>query len=103
MTRREETPGVFNDSRSRWGPSRRTMMGGVAATGVVLAADAISASPAAAAAGRGASTRLTGDVPEDLVAHVRDARAGLIDVYVGEWHVQVRDRALAAQLVNAAH
>jgi hypothetical protein len=78
-------------------------MGAAAATGVVLAADAISASPAAAAASRSGSTRLAGDVPPDVVAHVRDAHAGLIDVYVGERHVQVRDRALAAQLVNAAH
>jgi hypothetical protein len=78
------------------------MMGAVAATGVMLAADAISAPPAAAVGSRGASPGLTAEVPADVVAHVRDARAGVVDIYVGERHLQVRDRALAAHLVNAS-
>ena len=79
--------------------TRRTVIAAAATTGAILAAEALSA-PASATTE--SSARLTGDVPNDVVAHVRDARAGLIDVYVGERHVEVRNRDLAAQLIRAS-
>ena len=39
---------------------------------------------------------------EAVVVHVRDARTGDLDVYVGERHVRVRDRDLASRLAAAA-
>ena len=39
---------------------------------------------------------------ETMTVHVRDARTGQLDIYVGERHVQVRDRDLAARLIAAA-
>jgi hypothetical protein len=41
-------------------------------------------------------------VEETMTVHVRDARTGLLDIYVGERHIQVRDRDLAARLIAAA-
>jgi hypothetical protein len=79
--------------------TRRTVIAAAATTGAILTAEALS-TPASAATE--SSARLTGDVPNDVVAHVRDARAGLIDVYVGERHVEVHDRRLAAQLIKAS-
>jgi hypothetical protein len=79
--------------------TRRTVIAAAATTGAILAAEALS-TPASAATEP--SARLTGDVPNDVVAHVRDARTGLIDVYVGERHVEVRDRRLAAHLIKAS-
>jgi hypothetical protein len=75
------------------------MLKGAAATGLTAAtagvvADILFASPANAA---GSSA---GD--GDLVAHVRDARRGDIDLYVGTRHVSVRDRSLASHLARAA-
>ena len=37
-----------------------------------------------------------------MTVHVRDARTGQLDIYVGERHVQVRDRDLTARLIAAA-
>ena len=80
--------------------TRRTMLKGAAATGLTAAtagvvADLLFAAPAGAATG---SSTADGD----LVAHVRDARSGDIDLYVGTRHVSVRDRALASHLARAA-
>lgn len=76
---------------------------GVAAAGTTLAV--LGAGPAAAAA---KGTRPQGepgaDAPgcaapgQEVVVHVRDARTGLLDVFVGERHVQLRDRQLADAL-----
>ena len=41
-------------------------------------------------------------VEETIVVHVRDARTGQLDIFVGERHVQVRDRDLASRLIAAA-
>lgn len=76
------------------------MLKGAAATGLTAAtagvvADLLFAAPASAAAGGSTADG-------DLVAHVRDARSGSIDLYVGTRHVSVRDRALAAHLARAA-
>jgi hypothetical protein len=42
------------------------------------------------------------DMPDPVVAHVRDATTGEIALYVGDREVTVRDRRLASQLVKAA-
>jgi hypothetical protein len=81
--------------------SRRTMLKSAALAGVGVAtagvvADILFAGPAAAA------TSAHGSSEGDLVAHVRDARSGHIDLYVGTRAVSVRDRALASRLANAA-
>ncbi len=39
---------------------------------------------------------------EPIVAHVRDARSGVIDLYVGKRRVTVTDRRIAAELARAA-
>jgi hypothetical protein len=39
---------------------------------------------------------------EPLVAHVHDARTGVVDLYTGTRHVRFTDRQLAARLVRAA-
>jgi hypothetical protein len=39
---------------------------------------------------------------ETIVVHVRDARTGHLDLYVGDRHIQVNDRDLASRLVKAA-
>jgi hypothetical protein len=80
--------------------TRRTMLKGAAATGLTAAtagvvADILFAAPANAAS----SSASDGG---DLVAHVRDAGRGDIDLYVGTRHVSVRDPALASHLARAA-
>ncbi|MCZ7425630.1 hypothetical protein O7607_07795 [Micromonospora sp. WMMA1949] len=39
---------------------------------------------------------------EPIVVHLRDAAAGVMDVFVGTNRVEVRDRGLADRLVRAA-
>ena len=39
---------------------------------------------------------------EPVVAHVKDARTGEIDLFVGTRHIRVVDQQLAARLSNAA-
>ena len=39
---------------------------------------------------------------EPLVAHVHDARTGVVDLYTGTRHVRFTDRQLAARLARAA-
>ncbi len=78
------------------------MLKGAAAAGVTAAtagvvADILFAGPASAA-----STSHSSNDGGDVVAHVRDVRAGHIDLYVGTRQVSVRDRALASRLARAA-
>ena len=40
---------------------------------------------------------------EPVVAHVRDAKKGEIDVFVGTKHFTVQDRQLASRIVGATH
>jgi len=82
------------------GPSRRTVIAGGAAGLTLVASGALLATgveAAAAATGAVSRSRLTG---EPVVAHVRDARTGEIDVFVGERKVRIRDRAVAARLAS---
>lgn len=98
----DEIPSAPTESGLLRAPTtRRTMLKGAAATGVTAAtagvvADLLFAAPASAATGSAATAE------GDLVAHVRDARSGDIDLYVGTRHVSVRDRSLAAHLARAA-
>jgi len=39
---------------------------------------------------------------ETVVVHVRDARTGDLDIYVGDRHLRLRDRDLTSRLVAAA-
>jgi nitrous oxide reductase len=96
MPQREDVPRTRDERTSQMRVSRRGMLAGIAAAGAVGAAGALAAVPAAAAA------TVPADAPDDLVAHVRDPHAGLIDLYVGDRHVELHDRALAAHLVHAA-
>ncbi len=93
-------------------PSRRSVLRGAAGVGAAgVAATALGglggqalAAPAAAA-GRAGTERGETDTPErsePIVAHVRDASTGHIDLYQGTGSAQVRDTELAARLVQAA-
>ena len=81
---------------------------GVAAVGAVTLAAPRTAqaetavAPAVAPSHPGAHGPVHPVLEETMTVHVRDARAGLLDIYVGERHVQVRDKDLAARLIAAA-
>jgi len=90
--------------------SRRSVLRGAAGAGVAgVAASTLigSAVPAFAASARPeardtkAETK-DADTSEQIVVHVRDARAGEIDVFRGTSHIRVQDRELAARLVRAS-
>jgi len=87
-------------------PSRRQVIAGAGAGLGLVATGALAgvAGSTVLASGRTGSSRsgsagdaaqASGDV---VVAHVRDASTGDIDVYVGERQVRIRDRAVAARL-----
>jgi hypothetical protein len=40
---------------------------------------------------------------EPLVAHVHDARTGVVDLFTGTRHIRFTDRRLAARLAKAAN
>lgn len=40
---------------------------------------------------------------DPVVAHIRDAKKGEIDVYVGTKHFTLQDRGLANRIMGAAH
>lgn len=90
--------------------SRRSVLRGAAgASAAGLALTTFAVSPALAATqARAAVAPDDNRVPdhiadgEAVVAHVRDVRAGEIDVYRGTSHVRVLDRALAARLARAS-
>ena len=71
-----------------------------AAAGVVAAVPLGVGALGARAAGAGEPDQPV-DMPEPVVAHVRNAATGEISLYVGDREVTVRDRRLASQLVRA--
>ncbi len=77
---------------------------GAAAVGAVTLASPRTAQAEAAPAPThpGARGPVHPVIEETMTVHVRDARAGLLDIYVGERHIQVRDKELAARLIAAA-
>ena len=92
--------------------SRRSVLGVAAGAGVAgVAASTLigSAIPAFAASARpdahdtkAATKTADADTSEQIVVHVRDARAGEIDVFRGTSHIRVQDRELAARLIRAS-
>ncbi|MFL6098907.1 MAG: hypothetical protein ACJ71T_03020 [Actinomycetales bacterium] len=78
------------------------MLKGAAATGLTAATAGVVADLLFAAPAGAATTGSSASGEGDLVAHVRNARSGDIDLYVGTRHVSVRDRALVAHLARAA-
>jgi hypothetical protein len=50
-------------------------------------------------AGGATKTSSNGD---PVVVHVRDAKTGQIDMFIGQSHVTVNDRALANRIISAA-
>jgi hypothetical protein len=93
-------------------PSRRSVLRGaagasmaavtVAAGGATaLAAGTPTAHPGASVARQAAETPASHD-DQAIVAHVRDARSGEIDLFRGTRQVRVHDRELAARLIRAS-
>lgn len=77
---------------------------GIAATTLTAMADSV---PATAQSGSRTTPASRGQaqdegVGETIVAHVRDAVSGEIDIYRGTTHTRLRDRELAARLVRAS-
>lgn len=60
------------------------------------------ATPAVAAPAQADQHNQVADNADPVVAHVKDARTGEIDLFVGTRHVRVVDQQLAARLSNAA-
>jgi len=103
----DENPSVPTESTAGSGllakpTTRRTMLKGAAATGLTAATAGVVADLLFAAPAGAATTGSSASGDGDLVAHVRNARSGDIDLYVGTRHVSVRDRALVAHLARAA-
>ena len=81
------------------GLSRRTLIANAVLTGTAVVV--------APAIGRAVDSATTGEQPytgrldEPLVARVRDPRTGVIDIFFGEEHIVLHDRAIAARLARA--
>jgi hypothetical protein len=88
--------------------SRRTALRGAAAAGIAATALAATAAPALAAAGPSPQAKAaTAHTAEDengetIVAHVRNARTGEIDVFRGTSQTRLHDQALTALLLRAS-
>ena len=80
------------------GLPRRLVLKGAAGAGLAVAA---AGAVLDASAPAGAATRHS-SAHGPVVAHVRDARTGEIDIYSGDRQVTVHDRALAARLLDIA-
>jgi hypothetical protein len=91
------------------GTTRRGMLRGAAGLGAAgLAAGFLAGKTAAPANAATAGTLepADGQAPahdEALIAHVHDARTGVVDLFTGTRHVRVTDPQLAARLARAAH
>jgi hypothetical protein len=110
--------GELGSLPGQWQPrlSRRSALRTAATTGVAVTALAAASAPALAAArparadrddtGHDVAAHDAGSAEaapgEPVIAHVRDARTGEIDVFRGTSRVRVRDPALAALLVRAS-
>jgi hypothetical protein len=86
------------------GVSRRNLI-----ANAVLAGTAVVAAPALGRAASNAATPITtaadptftGQLDEPLVARILDPRSGVIDIFFGEEHIILRDKAVAARLARA--
>lgn len=112
-----ELPGAAADSGDSVVPSRRSVLrgaAGVGAAGIAATAFAGLGGQALAATARpdpgldrnaresGSSDQASAGDAEAVVAHVRDAGTGQIDLFRGTTQVRVHDTDLAAKLVRAA-
>ena len=87
------------ETETEAGVSRRTLI-----ANAVLAGGAVVAAPMVGRAVQEVATDdppYTGRLEEPLVARVRDPRTGVIDIYFGEEHIVLRDKAIAARLARA--
>jgi hypothetical protein len=86
------------------GMTRRTILRGAATAGIAAGALAATSMPAALAATRAADRFEHHEVHpgEPIVAHLRDARTGEVDIFRGTSQVRLHDRALAAALIRAS-
>jgi hypothetical protein len=86
------------------GMSRRTILRTAATAGIAAGALAATGMPAALAATRTADRAEHHEVHpgEPIVAHLRDARTGEVDVFRGTSQVRLHDHALAAALIRAS-
>jgi hypothetical protein len=91
--------------------SRRSALRGGAAAGIAGAALVAAGGPALAAAlpshsaagdGAGAAAEPASRAAEPIIAHVRNARTGEIDVFRGTSQTRLHDPALAALLIRAS-
>jgi hypothetical protein len=81
------------------GVSRRSLI-----ANAVLAGTAVVAAPVVGRAVQGAATdepTFTGQLDAPLVARVQDPSTGVIDIFFGEEHIVLHDRAIAARLARA--
>jgi hypothetical protein len=91
------------------GMSRRTILRTAATAGIAAGALAATGMPAALAATRTAGSAGHHGAEhhevhpgEPIVAHLRDARTGEVDVFRGTSQVRLHDHALAAALIRAS-
>jgi predicted nicotinamide N-methyase len=92
------------------GVSRRSVLRTAAGAGLAATAVAAAGAPALAATRHAPAAPDTQhdtshdatDVAEPIVAHLRDARTGEIDLFRGTSQVRLHDQALAAQLIRAS-
>jgi hypothetical protein len=101
-----------SDMQHELAMSRRGLVKGAAALGAAVLASAgvparaqtesVTGQADAAAAAAVPSQGGHRDAGETVVVHVRDARTGDLDLYVGNRHVRVHDRDLASRLIAAA-
>ena len=80
--------------------SRRSFLA-VAGSGAVTTA-VVAAAPSSRAASSSASSSSSSASTQPLVAHVRDAAAGTVVLYVGHDEVVVHDHDLVRRLTRAA-
>ena len=92
-----ETPGT-----TRRGMLRGAGLGAAGLAVGVLAGTAAGPAGAATTAAQQDDDSHAAGHDEPLVAHVHDARTGVVDLYTGTRHVRFTDRQLAARLARAA-
>ena len=81
------------------GVSRRALI-----ANAVLAGTAVVAAPVVGRAVQDTTTEdppYTGQLDQPLVARVRDPSTGVIDIFFGEEHIVLHDKAIAARLARA--
>jgi hypothetical protein len=93
-------------------PSRRAMLRSAAGAGLAATAAASVGGSAFAAVARPAQSQASGHRQvadtvaehdgEAIVAHLRDAGSGEIDLFHGTRQIRLRDRELAARLIRAS-